>query len=122
MKKVFNLIFIVAFPFIISAQEKERIVLLSPVDFKFQVENKEVQLIDVRTPNEFQENHIKDALNIDFYSENFENEFNNLDKDQPVYLYCRSGYRSNQSAIKLVEMGFTEIYDLEGGILNYNKE
>ncbi|PWK18514.1 rhodanese-like domain-containing protein [Xanthomarina spongicola] len=122
MRKILILFVIAASVFSVNAQEKDAIVLLTPTDFKSQTENKDIQLIDVRTPEEFQEIYIEEAINIDFYSEDFEVEFNKLDKDQPVYLYCRSGYRSNQSALKLVEMGFTEIYDLEGGILNYNKE
>lgn len=122
MRKILILLLIVASVFNVHAQEKDAIVLLAPTDFKSQIENKDIQLIDVRTPEEFKETHIEEALNIDYYSDNFESEFNKLDKDKPVYLYCRSGYRSNQSAIKLVEMGFTEIYDLEGGILNYKKE
>jgi len=122
MKHFLILLTVVVFAFNLNAQENVKIVLLSPTDFKSQIENKDIQLIDVRTPEEFQETHIEEALNIDYYSDNFESEFNKLDKDQPVYLYCRSGYRSNQSSIKLLEMGFTEIYDLEGGILNYNKE
>jgi rhodanese-related sulfurtransferase len=112
----------IATAFSVNAQEKDSIVLLTPADFKIQIETENVQLIDVRTPEEFQEGHIEGAVNIDFYSEDFENQFNKLDKEQPVYLYCRSGARSNQSAIKLSEMGFIEIYDLEGGILNYNQK
>ena len=93
--------------------------VLSPEDFKAQIENNNVQLIDVRTATEFKTEHIKGAINIDFFSGKFNIEFNKLNKDQAVYLYCRSGSRSKQSANKLEAMGFTEIYDLKGGILNY---
>jgi rhodanese-related sulfurtransferase len=122
MKKSLVLLYIAISSFAVQSQEIDNIVLLSPTDFKTQIENNEVQLIDVRTAEEFQEGHIEDAINIDFYSEDFENQFNKLDKEQPVYLYCRSGYRSNQSALKLKDLGFQNIYDLEGGFLNYNKE
>jgi len=122
MKKSLILFFVMLLAITVHAQEADSIALLSPVEFKTQIERGTVQLIDVRTPEEFQEGHIEGALNIDFYSEDFEKEFHKLDKDQPVYLYCRSGYRSNQSAIKLKEMGFKDVYDLEGGILNYNQE
>lgn len=120
MNKFLIIVFLISISFGVNAQEKDAIVLLNPTDFKEKVENKDVQLIDVRTPEEFQESHIKEAINIDFYSEEFENEFNTLDKDQPIYLYCRSGNRSSQSALKLLDMGFKEIYDLDGGILKYN--
>lgn len=93
--------------------------LLSPEGFKMQTENKKVQLIDVRTPAEFNGGHIKGAKNIDFFSGKFNVEFNKLNKDKAVYVYCRSGSRSRQTSKKLEAMGFTEIYDLKGGILNY---
>ena len=93
--------------------------LLSSEQFKAQIKNKNVQLIDVRTPSEFEEGHIEGAKNIDFFSGKFNVEFDKLDKEQPVYIYCKSGNRSRQTANKLAEKGFKEIYDLEGGILNY---
>lgn len=98
---------------------QENIVVLPVLEFKARIENDSIQLIDVRTPLEFNSGHIKGAKNIDFYSGKFNVEFEKLNKSQPVYLYCRSGSRSRQSAHKLIAMGFKEIYDLEGGYLNW---
>ena len=103
-----------------NTSQSKVITVLNSQEFKAKTENKTVQLIDVRTPKEFNAGHIKNAKNIDFYSGKFNVEFNKLDKEQPVYVYCRSGSRSRQTANKLEAMGFTEIYDLKGGILNYN--
>ncbi len=103
----------------LSCQSKV-IEVLTPQDFEAQITNKEVQLIDVRTPDEFNSGHIKNAKNIDFFSTQFSDQFNKLNKDQPIYLYCRSGSRSRQASNKLEAMGFIKIYDLKGGILNYN--
>lgn len=100
-------------------QQNESITVLSANEFKSQVEGKNVQLIDVRTPREFNSGHIKGAKNIDFFSGRFNVEFIKLNKDKPVYVYCRSGSRSRQTAKKLSNMEFKEIYDLKGGILNY---
>ncbi|MFL0354586.1 rhodanese-like domain-containing protein [Xanthomarina sp. GH4-25] len=122
MKHILIVLLLITSVYNVKAQEKDNIVLLNLTEFKSQIENKDVQLIDVRTPKEFEEGHIEDALNIDFYSEKFVDEFNKLDKEKPVYLYCRSGFRSKQSALKLSEMGFKTLYDLEGGFLNYNKK
>ncbi|WP_431134608.1 rhodanese-like domain-containing protein [Psychroserpens mesophilus] len=99
--------------------QNECITVLSPIEFKSQVDGKNVQLIDVRTSNEFNSNHIKGAKNIDFFSGSFNLELNKLNKDKPVYVYCRSGSRSRQTANKLANMEFKKIYDLRGGILNY---
>jgi rhodanese-related sulfurtransferase len=104
----------------LKTQQNSVVKVLSSVEFKAQIENKEVQLIDVRTPNEFRSGHIKNAKNIDFYSGTFHLELSKLDKTKAVYLYCRSGSRSRLTANKLAAMGFIEIYDLKGGILKYN--
>ena len=85
-----------------------------------EVKGGNVQLVDVRTPREYKSGHLDHAVNIDFYSGKFNTEFNKLDKQEAVYVYCRSGVRSRQTANKLAAMGFTEIYDLKGGILKYN--
>ena len=82
-----------------------------------------VQLVDVRTPEEYQEGHIEGAANIDFLDPLvFEEEFAKLDRNKPLMIYCRSGGRSAEAAEKLEAMGFKEIYDLEGGYLQWPKE
>ena len=93
--------------------------VLSPDEFKEQIKKSSVQLIDVRTPNEYRSGHIKNAKNIDFYSPAFVNQFEKLNTEKPVYIYCRSGMRSRQASKKLVALGFTEIYDLKGGYSNW---
>lgn len=81
---------------------------------------KKVQLVDVRTPSEYRSGHITNAINIDFFNgATFEKAFAKLDKDKPVYLYCRSGARSQKAARRLTQMGFTEIYDLRGGYMRW---
>lgn len=97
----------------------ENTVLLSPEHFKEHISNKKVQLVDVRTPREFRASHIKGAKNIDFYSGGFASEFSKLNKNKPLYIYCRTGSRSRHASNKLAEMGFTEIYDLQGGIVRW---
>ncbi len=98
----------------------EHIKVLTPEEFKTQISKKKIQLIDVRTAREFSSSHIKGAKNIDFYSGQFATEFNKLNKNKPVYVYCRTGSRSRHASNKLVKMGFTEIYDLKGGIVRWN--
>jgi rhodanese-related sulfurtransferase len=75
----------------------------------------EIQLVDVRTPSEYNEGHVPDAQNINFYDENFDQQIETLDKSKPIIVYCKSGGRSAKCASKLVEKGFEKIYDLEGG-------
>lgn len=80
------------------------------------LELEDVQLVDVRTPEEFDEIRIANAQNIDFSSPTFEDDISKLDKEKPVILYCKGGVRSAKCARKLKSAGFEKIYDLEGGI------
>lgn len=100
--------------------QNDSIKVLTPMEFKQKIEGQKTQLVDVRTLKEFNSGHIKGAKNIDFFSGKFHVEFDKLNKEKPVYVYCRSGSRSRQTSKKLLAMGFTMIYDLHGGILNYN--
>ncbi|HHC79221.1 MAG TPA: rhodanese-like domain-containing protein [Flavobacteriia bacterium] len=89
---------------------------VSPTDFKNKIANGKVQLVDVRTPKEYNNERIKGAININYYEESlFKNKMATLDKSQPVYVYCRSGVRSSKSAKILKNAGF-KVYDLKGGI------
>lgn len=79
----------------------------------------DVQLVDVRTPAEFQQGHLVDALLIDFKAADFDALCaEKLDKSRPVAVYCRSGKRSAAAAQRLVAAGFT-VYNLQGGILEW---
>lgn len=78
------------------------------------------QLIDVRTPEEFSSEHIQNAKNINWNGDNFAASAEKLDKSKPVFVYCKVGGRSSQAAHKLAEMGFSEIYNLDGGIMKWN--
>jgi len=89
---------------------------------KIIIETESPQIIDVRTPQEFNSNSITGAVNINIYDSNFDAKIQELDKDRPVFLYCRSGSRSNKASNKLAEMGFTEVYDLKGGITSWQLE
>ena len=76
-----------------------------------------VQLLDVRTSEEFAEYHLPGAINIDWYGEGFAAQVQaQLDKARPVMVYCRSGRRSAAAAKVLDGLGFTT-YNLKGGIL-----
>ncbi|MFL9830854.1 rhodanese-like domain-containing protein [Flavobacterium sp. ST-87] len=80
------------------------------------------QIIDVRTPEEFTEGHIDTAQNINWLGDQFTQNAEKLNKDKPVYVYCRSGKRSLKASEKLAELGFKEIYNLDGGYLKWKAE
>jgi rhodanese-related sulfurtransferase len=74
-------------------------------------------VLDVRTPAEYQEGHLPDAALIDFYEADFAEQLAELDRDAPYLLYCRSGNRSGQARALMEQLGFTNVADVDGGIL-----
>ncbi|MBD1420131.1 thioredoxin domain-containing protein [Sphingobacterium chuzhouense] len=78
-----------------------------------------LQLVDVRTPEEFEKGHIKDAINIDWNGTDFTEQIAMLDTEKPVFVYCLSGGRSSKAVEKLEEMGFEQIYELPGGMMEW---
>ena len=85
-------------------------------------DNQNLQLVDVRTQKEYGEDHLKTAQNICVTDDDFKDKVAKLDKNEPIYLYCRSGKRSAKAAQILKEMGFKEIYDMEGGFLKWESQ
>jgi len=81
--------------------------------------DKDYVLIDLRTQREINEGFIEGAINIDFYSPDFKNQLNNLDKTKKYLIYCRSGGRSSKALELTKELGFNEVYDLKGGISSW---
>ena len=83
------------------------------------INKKKVQLVDVRTTEEYSKKHLKNALHINWSDkENFHASTQKLNKKKPVYVYCLSGGRSNKAAQYLAEQGF-EVFDIDGGILKW---
>jgi len=84
---------------------------------------KDVQLVDVRTPEEYAGGSIKNAMNMNFHGADFDQQLRTLDKSKPVMVFCQAGVpegRSGQTMAKLKEMGFEEIYELDGGYLGWS--
>lgn len=81
----------------------------------------DVNIIDVRTPGEFSQGHIQNALNINWNGNDFESETAKIDKSKPIYVYCLSGGRSAAAASFLRNNGFSEVYELIGGLMSWRK-
>lgn len=80
-----------------------------------------VQLVDVRTAEEYAEGHIPNAVNMDVSSPDFVEKVSALDKKRTVALYCRSGRRSKRAAEQVVSLGF-KVVELNGGIISWPGE
>lgn len=81
-----------------------------------------VQLIDVRTAEEFSGGCIKHAVNMDVNQPRFLANLKKLDQSKPVFVYCLSGGRSAKAAEQMKELGFKEVYNLRGGIMKWQAE
>jgi phage shock protein E len=91
-------------------------------EFSKKITESGVVILDVRTPGEFAEGYIEGAQNIDFQSGNFENEIAVLDKNVTYAVYCRSGNRSGQAAKIMHDAGFHDVYNLDGGVIDWTSE
>jgi rhodanese-related sulfurtransferase len=123
--KRFIFLLLIASAFTLSCKEttsKTEIKLVTPEEMKELAKMDGVQLIDVRTPEEFEEGHIKGFQNINFMSDTFQEDIEKLDKTKPIIVYCKSGNRSGKSCEIMKEKGFVKIYDLEGGIEKWKYE
>lgn len=80
-----------------------------------------VKILDIRTPEEYAEGHLRGATNINFSAPDFRQKLASLDRKQPYLLHCRSGNRSTKSLPVFEELGFRSVTHLDGGILAWTK-
>jgi len=84
--------------------------------------NPDFAIIDVRTPEEFAEERIENAINLDYRSVSFRDVVNILDKNKTYLVYCRVGVRSGNALTIMAELNFREAYNMLGGINQWKAE
>lgn len=96
--------------------------VLSPQEFKTAMANKEALILDVRTTKEMEKGKLDNAVQIDWNlgEANFEEQIKNVPKDKKILVYCQGGSRSATAANKLRAMGYTDVQELDGGIVAWN--
>ncbi len=118
--KILSLCSSLLLTFGISVSNSQDYYQVNAVEFAEKISNNKVTLLDVRTSGEFMNGHISDAGQLNFYSFDFRKKLLLLPRDQPVYLYCNTGFRSRIAAEILVKNGYKEVYNLEHGIMDWN--
>ena len=117
MKKTYHTILSFLFAFTLISCGAQTQTSLTADEFEKAINKDSIQLLDVRTPEEYASGHIKNTLLANW---NDEKEFNSkitfVDKNKPVYVYCLAGGRSAAAAEKMRTMGFENVYELKGGI------
>jgi thioredoxin len=121
----FRSLFIILFTsisiFSCNGQASKNIETIAPEAFAKKIkETPKPQILDVRTSEEFASDHIDNAINVNWLGDNFVSGAEKLDKSKPVFVYCKSGGRSAKAAAKLEELGFKNIYNLDGGMMKWN--
>ena len=95
---------------------KAQNVNLSPLDFIAKIKvTKDAQLLDVRTPQEWQSGKIASSNFINFNDADFKQQIEKLDKNKPIFVYCAAGGRSSKATTILQGAGFKQVYNLSGG-------
>lgn len=85
-------------------------------------DNSDFIILDIRTLEEYKSGHLENSIRIDYYSEDFEEQLDKLDKNKTYLIYCRSGNRSLKALNIMLELGFKEVYHISGGINEWTAE
>lgn len=118
MKSLFLAIALITAIHIANAQQKS-VKNVTPSEFKKLTAKGDGILLDVRTLYEFKGGHIKDAGQLNYYSFSFKENLLLLPKDKPIYVYCRTGYRSGKTAEILMANGYKNVYNLQNGLKDW---
>ena len=117
MKKILILLLTCILTISCKSQTSEKYQSLSAIAFQDKIKiEKNAQILDVRSPEEFASGHIDKAININWNSDNFNEKMKLFDKSKPIFVNCQGGGRSKKAAERMLLIGFKTIYELDGGI------
>lgn len=120
MTKIFTTLFILFSGITLNAQVFLNVdVHEADSIIKANTDNPIFTLLDVRTQSEYDAEHLENAYMRDFYATDFRDQLDVLSKDRIYLIYCRSGNRSGQTFDIMKELGFTEVYNMLGGITSW---
>ena len=110
------LFILVLMPALVFAQQQKKV--LTPQEFKMKSGEKTAVILDVRTPEEYAEGHLENAVNKNVFDKDFATYMSTLGKDKTYFVYCLAGKRSHIAANDMRKKGLT-VYELDGGIENW---
>lgn len=123
MQRIFYTFFIAAMIAFVSCSNAQSNYVLHPKEFSAKLQQSNTaSLIDVRTPEEYADGHLPNAINIDWSNDMFSKQVATLDKSKPVFVYCHSGRRSSAAAKAMRKAGFIEVYELQDGIVGWEED
>ena len=119
--KSYFLLALIAFSMMAFSCNSQPAASLPPKEFAAGTGNENALLLDVRTPEEYNEGHLKGAILINYHDSDFVDQVSKLDKNKTVYVYCHSGKRSSAAQEKMQKMNFKNVINLDGGIVAWQK-
>lgn len=118
-RKIKTLIISIAGSVVSACTQNDNIMNVDASEFEQNIKADSIQILDVRTHEEFVKGHIAGAMNIDVLKNEFRHiAINKLDKKHEVWIYCRSGKRSLTAATMLAKDGY-KVVNLRGGITEW---
>jgi rhodanese-related sulfurtransferase len=120
MKKYILAVFVM-FTALMSVNAQKKVKNLGVEEFEKGSKNTGTVILDVRTPEEYQTGHLKNAILLDISEQSFSASLDKLDKSKAYYVYCQAGGRSTTAAEIMAEKGFKKVYNLSGGIAAWKK-
>lgn len=122
MKKLTSLFILLSLLSGYSCQQKSEVTPVTYEEITTVIVENNYPLIDVRSPEEFEEGALPGAVLIPLENTDFIERIQTFDTQQPIYLYCRSGNRSSRAAELLVRLGFTQVYNYTGGMEEWQEK
>ena len=119
MKKLIAVLLTSVFSLTACGGSGEQVINLKVNEFAQKIADPAVVILDVRTPAEFASGHIAGAVNVDFESGSFDQDIQKLENSKTYVVYCRSGNRSGQATSIMAKNGFSSVFNLNGGVLDW---
>jgi len=119
MKKLLAVLLVSIFALTACGGSGGKVNNLNVNEFASKIKDTSITLLDVRTPAEFASGHIAGAMNIDFESGTFASDIQKLEQTKSYAVYCRSGNRSGQATALMAKEGFTSLFNLTGGVIDW---
>ncbi len=123
MKNILSVLIFTILFYCANAQDTyqvEEVIQVNSLQFQNLIEQENGTFLDVRTKSEFNAEHIENSGQLNYYALDFKKKLLLLPHDQPIYLYCNTGYRSQKAAEYLIKKGYNNVYNLEHGIMEWN--
>ena len=119
MKKLIAVLLTSVFSLTACGGSGEQVINLKVNEFAQKIADPAVVILDVRTPAEFASGHIAGAVNVDFESGSFDQDIQKLENSKTYAVYCRSGNRSGQATSIMAKNGFSSVFNLNGGVIDW---